>query len=234
MEIFSPSMPDSQLLIAFFASAAVFAYAPGPSTMYAAAQTIAGGRKQGLQAAYGIHLGGYFHVAIVAMGLASLFTAVPIAYTVMKIVGSVYLCVLGINMWRSAATSQMDQRADTNTTDSLERHVDGPTVTSSSHTADDKTLFQSALVEILNPKTAIFYLAFLPQFTDPSGAWPVSIQLLVFGTIVNFLFSSADLVCVIFAERIVSLMKNEETSTGVASRIAGVLLIVLGVNLFLT
>lgn len=234
MEIFSPSMPDSQLLIAFFASAAVFAYAPGPSTMYAAAQTFAGGRKQGLQAAYGIHLGGYFHVAIVAMGLASLFTAVPIAYTVMKIVGSVYLCVLGINMWRSAATSQMDQRADTNTTDSLERYVDGPTVTSSSHTADDKTLFQSALVEILNPKTAIFYLAFLPQFTDPSGAWPVAIQLLVFGTIVNFLFSSADLVCVFFAERIVSLMKNEETSTGVASRIAGVLLIVLGVNLFLT
>ena len=227
-------MPDSQLLIAFFASAAVFAYAPGPSTMYAAAQTIAGGRKQGLQAAYGIHLGGYFHVAIVAMGLASLFTAVPIAYTVMKIVGSVYLCVLGINMWRSAATSQMDQRADTNTTDSLERHVDGPTVTSSAHTADDKTLFQSALVEILNPKTAIFYLAFLPQFTDPAGAWPVAIPLLILGTIVNFLFSSADFVCVFFAERIVSLMKNGETSTGMASRIAGVLLIVLGVNLFLT
>ena len=70
-------MPDSQLLIAFFASAAVFAYAPGPSTLYAAAQTIAGGRKQGLQAAFGIHLGGYFHVAIVAMGVASLTSSLP-------------------------------------------------------------------------------------------------------------------------------------------------------------
>ena len=70
-------MPDSQLLIAFFASAAVFAYAPGPSTLYAAAQTIAGGRNQGLQAAFGIHLGGYFHVAIVAMGVASLTSSLP-------------------------------------------------------------------------------------------------------------------------------------------------------------
>ena len=227
-------MPDSQLLIAFFASAAVFAYAPGPSTLYAAAQTIAGGRRQGLQAAFGIHLGGYFHVAIVAMGVASLFTAMPIAYTTMKVVGSVYLCVLGITMWRSTATRQIDQRASTDAADSNERHIDGSNVTRTEPTGGEKTLFQSALVEVLNPKTAIFYLAFLPQFTDPAGAWSVSIQLLILGTIVNFLFSSADLLCVFFAERIVSIMTNGQTSTGVASRIAGVLLILLGVNLFLT
>ena len=227
-------MPDSQLLIAFFASAVIFAYAPGPSTLYAAAQTIAGGRKQGLQAAFGIHLGGYFHVAIVAMGIASLFTAVPIAYTAMKVVGSVYLCVLGITMWRSTATRQIVQRASTDAADSIERHVDGSNVTRTERTGGEKTLFQSALVEILNPKTAIFYLAFLPQFTDPAGAWPVSIQLLILGTIVNFLFSSADLLCVFFAERIVSIMKNGETRAGLASRIAGALLILLGVNLLLT
>lgn len=227
-------MPDSQLLIAFFASAAVFAYAPGPSTLYAAAQTIAGGQKQGLQAALGIHLGGYFHVAIVAMGVASLFTAVPIAYTAMKVIGSIYLCVLGITMWRSTATRQIDQPVDAGATDSLERQVNESSATSAAHTEDEKTLFQSALVEILNPKTAIFYLAFLPQFTDPAGALPVSVQLLILGTIVNFLFSSTDLVCVFFAERIVSIMKNGKASAGVASRIAGVLLILLGVNLFLT
>lgn len=227
-------MPDFQLLIAFFASAAVFAYAPGPSTLYAAAQTIAGGRKQGLQAAFGIHVGGYFHVAIVAMGVASLFMAVPIAYTAMKVVGSVYLCVLGITMWRSTATRQIDQRASTDAADSLERHVDGSNANRAKHTGGETTLFQSALVEILNPKTAIFYLAFLPQFTDPAGAWPVSIQLLILGSIVNFLFSSADLLCVFFADRIVSMMKNGQTNTDVASRIAGVLLILLGVNLFLT
>ena len=227
-------MPDSQLLITFFASAAVFAYAPGPSTLYAAAQTIAGGRNQGLQAAFGIHVGGYFHVAIVAMGIASLVTAVPIAYTAMKVVGSVYLCGLGITMWRNTATRQIDQHADTDAADSLERDVDGSNVTRTERTGGEKTLFQSALVEILNPKTAIFYLAFLPQFTDPAGAWPVSIQLLILGTIVNFLFSSADLLCVFFAERIVSIMENRQNSTGVASRTAGVLLILLGVNLLLT
>ena len=227
-------MPDSQLLIAFFASAVIFAYAPGPSTLYAAAQTIAGGRKQGLQAAFGIHLGGYFHVAIVAMGVASLFTAMPVAYTAMKVVGGVYLCVLGITMWRSTATRQIDQRASTDAADSLERHVDGSNATRAKNTGGETTLFQSALVEILNPKTAIFYLAFLPQFTDPASAWPVSIQLLILGTIVNFLFSSADLLCVFFAERIVSIMKNGETRAGLASRIAGALLILLGVNLLLT
>ena len=227
-------MPDYQLLIAFFASAVVFAYAPGPSTLYAAAQTIAGGRKQGLQAAFGIHLGGYFHVAIVAMGVASLFTAMPIAYTAMTVVGSVYLCMLGITMWRNTASRQIDQRASTDAADSIDRHVDGSNVTRTERTGGEKTLFQSALVEILNPKTAIFYLAFLPQFTDPAGAWPVSIQLLVLGTIVNLLFSSADLLCVFFAERIVSIMKNGETRAGLASRIAGALLILLGVNLLLT
>ena len=173
-------------------------------------------------------------MAIVAMGVASLFTAVPIAYTAMKVIGSIYLCVLGITMWRSTATREVDQRADTDAADSLERQADEPSVKSAAHIEDEKTLFQSALVEILNPKTAIFYLAFLPQFTDPAGAWPVSIQLLILGTIVNFLFSSADLLCVVFAERIVSIMKNGQNSTGVASRIAAVLLILLGVNLLMT
>ena len=121
-------------------------------------------------------------------------------------------------MWRNTATRQIDQHADTDAADSLERDVDGSNVTRAERTGGEKTLFQSALVEILNPKTAIFYLAFLPQFTDPAGAWPVSIQLLILGTIVNFLFSSADLLCVFFAERIVSIMENRQNSTGVASR----------------
>ena len=227
-------MPDSQLLIAFFASAAVFAYAPGPSILYAAAQTIAGGRKQGLQAAFGIHLGGYFHVAIVAMGVASLFTAVPIAYTTMKIVGSVYLCVLGITTWRGSARDQIDQTADIGATASLEQQDITPRESSNCRdSTSDNTLFQSALVEILNPKTAIFYLAFLPQFTEPAAAIPVAIQLLILGTLVNFLFSSADLICVFFAERILAASKQRFGNTYVAQKASGGILVLLGAYLLM-
>ena len=227
-------MPDSQLLIAFLASAAVFAYAPGPSTLYAAAQTIAGGRKKGLQAAFGIHLGGYFHVAIVAMGVASLFTAVPIAYTAMIIVGSVYLCVLGITTWRSSARDQTEQTADISATALLEQQDITPRESSNCRdSTSDNTLFQSALVEILNPKTAIFYLAFLPQFTEPAAALPVAIQLLIFGTLVNFLFSSADLICVFFAERILFASKQRPGNTYVAQKVSGGILVLLGAYLLM-
>ena len=70
-------------------------------------------------------------------------------------------------MWRSTATRKIDQRANTDATDSLERQANEPSVTSAAHTEDEKTLFQSALVEILNPKTAIFYLAFYPNSQIP-------------------------------------------------------------------
>ena len=226
-------MPDTQLLIAFFASAVVFAYAPGPSTLYAAAQTIAGGREQGLRAALGIHLGGYFHVAIVALGIASLFNAVPTAYTAMKVIGSIYLCLLGINMWRTATVSPINTSSSPNATETIEREIESSNTNGDAQTPEDKTLLQSALVEILNPKTAIFYLAFLPQFTDPSAGLSVSSQLLILGTTVNILFSSADLICVFFADRILAMSAAAPSSKQMSGRLAGTLLVLLGINLLI-
>ncbi len=226
-------MPDIQLLTAFFASAAVFAYAPGPSTLYAAAQTIAGGREQGLRAALGIHLGGYFHVAIVALGIASLFNAAPMAYTAMKVIGSIYLCVLGINMWRTAAVKPIITSSSPNATETVEREFERSNTNGDGQNPEDKTLLQSALVEILNPKTAIFYLAFLPQFTDPSAGLSVSSQLLILGTTVNILFSSADLICVFFADRILAMSAAAPSSKQLSGRLAGTLLLLLGINLLI-
>ena len=227
-------MPDSQLLFAFFTSAAVFAYAPGPSMLYAAAQTISGGRKQGLQAALGIHLGGYFHVALVAMGIASLFSTFPMAYNTMKVLGSFYLCWLGITTWRSSAHDQIDQTADISATASVEQHDITPRESSNCRdSTSDNTLFKSALVEILNPKTAIFYLAFLPQFTEPAAAFPVAVQLLILGILVNFLFSSADLICVFFSEHILSASKQKLRSTYVAQKVSGGILVLLGAYLLM-
>ncbi|RUU69477.1 LysE family translocator, partial [Mesorhizobium sp. M7A.T.Ca.TU.009.01.1.2] len=84
-------MPSTELLIAFFATTAIFAYIPGPAMLYAAAQTMARGRWSGLTAALGIHLGGYVHVFAAAAGLSVLFHAVPTLYLAVKLVGALYL-----------------------------------------------------------------------------------------------------------------------------------------------
>ena len=91
-------MPSIEILIAFVAAASVFAYMPGPGTLYTAAQTIARGRSAGLMATLGLHLGGYVHVIAAAAGLSMLFHAVPVMYTILKVAGAVFLVWLGIKL----------------------------------------------------------------------------------------------------------------------------------------
>ena len=81
-------MPSVEVLIAFVIAAGIFAYMPGPSTLYAAAQTIARGRRAGWFATLGIHVGGYVHVFAAALGLAFLFDAVPPLYVALKLAGA--------------------------------------------------------------------------------------------------------------------------------------------------
>lgn len=202
-------MPNLDLLIAFTIATAVFAYMPGPSTLYAAAQTIANGKQGGLFAALGIHIGGYIHVIAAAFGLATLFEIIPVLYTIMKFSGAAYLIWLGVAFF-------------------LQRQIITPDKTGEPKNA---TMWQSATVEILNPKTALFYIAFLPQFTDPAATFPLWLQLLVLGTIVNVMFSSADLICVVLAEKVSALFKRSVTAQKTANKIGGAILIGLGTHL---
>jgi threonine/homoserine/homoserine lactone efflux protein len=96
-------MPSNEILLTFLIATAVFSYMPGPSTLYAAAQTIARGSRAGWLAAFGIHIGHYAHVMAAALGLSVLFTAVPALYTTIKMAGAVYLVWLGIQFIRSKA-----------------------------------------------------------------------------------------------------------------------------------
>jgi threonine/homoserine/homoserine lactone efflux protein len=205
-------MPAYDLVIAFFLAAAVFAYVPGPAMLYASAQTIARGQRAGWMAVFGIHIGGYVHVAMAALGLAVLFTIVPLLFTVLKLVGAAYLCWLGFKLLVAR--------------DTLTGHNQEIISTSPRRAFRD-----SVIVEVLNPKTAIFFLAFLPQFTDASAALPIWAQLLILGTIVNLMFSSADVVCVVLADRVTRWLKGSTTANRVAQRIGGGLLVVLGINL---
>ncbi len=207
-------MPSTELLVAFLVTTAVFAYMPGPAMLYAAAQTLARGRWSGLMAALGIHIGGYFHVFAAAAGLSVLFHAVPPLYVAVKLAGAVYLVWLGISLFRAG-------REDESAAVGI-----GPK-------SGLRAFLESVAVEVLNPKTAIFFLAFLPQFVDPSAAFPVWLQFLLLGTAVNLMFSSADIVCVALAGAVVSRLKRSNRAQRLMRRAGGTLLVGLGTHLAL-
>jgi threonine/homoserine/homoserine lactone efflux protein len=207
-------MPSSELLIAFFLTTAVFAYIPGPAMLYAAAQTMARGRRGGLMATLGIHLGCYVHVFAAAAGLSILFHAVPLAYLAVKLIGAGYLIWLGISLFRA-------------------RSGGDPSLPAMTQKSARRAFFESVTVEVLNPKTAIFFMAFLPQFVDAAATFPVWLQFLILGSIVNLIFSSADVVCVLLAGLIVSRLKNSGTAQRIMQRAGGAVLIGLGTHLAL-
>ena len=209
-------MPHADLLLSFFLATAVFAYMPGPAMLYATAQTIGGGKRAGWMAALGIHVGGYVHVIAAAFGLAILFQAVPSIYIALKLVGAAYLVWLGIGLFRAKGIGSANP--------------DDLAVGGESKSAS-KAFVASAMVEIFNPKTALFFLAFLPQFTDPSAAFPVWAQLLILGTIVNIMFSSADVICVLLSTQMMGLLNRSQAANRWAQRLGGSLLVGLGINL---
>ena len=205
-------MPNTDLLISFFLASAIFAYMPGPAMLYATAQTIGGGKRAGWMAALGIHVGGYVPVAAAAFGLAILFKAVPSIYVALKLVGAAYLVWLGISLFRT--------RVET---------ADSADITATK--SPSKAFVASVMVEVFNPKTALFFQAFLPQFTDPATAFPVWAQLLILGTIVNIMFSSADVVCVLLSTQMMDLLNRSQSANRLVQRLGGTLLVGLGVNL---
>lgn len=207
-------MPSAELFLTFLATTAVFAYMPGPSMLYAAAQTLARGRGSGLMAALGIHLGCYVHVAAAAAGLSVLFHAVPTLYMAVKLAGAAYLVWLGVSMFRNAGGEDA-------------------ALPGFQPKSGRRAFVQSVTVEVLNPKTALFFVAFLPQFVDASAAFPVWLQFVVLGTIVNLIFSTADVMCVFLAGALLRRLRRSGRAQRLARRAGGTLLIGLGTHLAL-
>jgi threonine/homoserine/homoserine lactone efflux protein len=209
-----PEMPSLDVLLAFAVTTAIFAFIPGPAMLYAAARTMAGGRAAGLMAVLGIHLGSYAHIIAAAAGLSALFHAVPVAYTVVKLLGAAYLVWLGISLFRS---TDMREEGDVTVVPKGGR----------------RAFIQSITVEVLNPKTAIFFLAFLPQFVDSGASLPVWVQLAILGTMVNLIFTFADIVTVLLADVILARLKRSSGVQALVRRAGGTILIGLGAHLAL-
>lgn len=207
-------MPSTTLLLAFLTTTAIFAFIPGPAMLYVAAQTLARGRWSGLMAALGVHLGCYVHVLAAAAGLSVLFHAVPMLYLAVKLAGAAYLVWLGIVMFRA--------------------RMQEPGVVPAGRARSGRRAFaESVTVEVLNPKTALFFLAFLPQFVDASATFPLWLQFLLLGTIVNLIFSSADLVGVILAGAVEKRLRRSSRAQRLMQRAGGALLVGLGFRLAL-
>ncbi|MCR6500583.1 LysE family translocator [Shinella sp. CPCC 101442] len=207
-------MPSLDVLLAFAVTTAIFAFIPGPAMLYAAARTMAGGRAAGLMAVFGIHLGAYAHIIAAAAGLSALFHAVPVAYTCVKLAGAAYLIWLGISLFRS--------------TDAHEGDTAG-----AAPKGGRRAFAQSVTVEILNPKTAIFFLAFLPQFVDSGAGLPIWAQLAILGTMVNLIFTFADVVSVLLADVILARLKRSSGVQSLVRKAGGTVLIGLGAHLAL-
>ncbi len=206
-------MASLDVLVAFAIATALFAYFPGPALLYTAAQTIARGRKGGLMAALGIHLGCYAHVLAATLGLSAVFQHVPELFAVVKLAGAAYLVWLGIGMIRNRGFA-----------------ADLPAVKEKSVR---RALAESFVVELLNPKVAIFFIAFLPQFVDSGAALPVWTQFLILGVVVNLAFSSADLLTVFFASAVIGRLKHANHAQRIVRAVGGSLLIGLGARLAL-
>ncbi|QPC87743.1 LysE family translocator [Mesorhizobium sp. NBSH29] len=207
-------MPTFEVLLAFAITTWVFAFIPGPAMLYAAARTMAGGRKAGFMAVLGIHIGAYVHIVAAAAGLSVLFHAVPMAYTVVKLAGAIYLIWLGICLFRTQSANADD--------------LSTPPARSAR-----KAFMESIAVEVLNPKTAIFFLAFLPQFVDATASLPVWAQLAILGTAVNAIFTFADVLCVLLAGLIIKKVKRSSGVQKLVQGIGGTILVGLGVHVAL-
>ncbi len=207
-------MPSFDILLAFLVTTALFSLLPGPSMLYAAARTMAGGRQAGLMAALGLHLGAYVHVAAAAAGLSVLFHAVPIVYAGVKLAGAFYLIWLGITLFRA-------------------RQNAGAESAGGSRRTARQAFVQSITVEVLNPKTALFFLAFLPQFVDGAAAFPLWLQFAVLGTVANILFGLVDVVIVMLAASILGRLKRSSGIQVLMRRAGGAILVGMGVHLAL-
>jgi threonine/homoserine/homoserine lactone efflux protein len=191
-------MPDASHLVAFAVAAATIALIPGPGMLYVLARSLGGGREEGMRSTAGTGLGGLVHVAAAAAGLSAIIATSAAAFSVVKYLGAIYLVWLGLKAV-------------------LGRRHEAPSVAPAR--ASD-AFRQGVLTEALNPKTALFFLTFLPQFCQPENG-PLAVQVLVLGAASVALNTLAD-VAVAFAAGAISrrlrerprLWRRQQVATG--------------------
>lgn len=170
-------MPDLSQLALYVAAALLLAVTPGPGIFYVAARTLAGGRGEGIASSFGTGLGGMVHVVAGGLGVSAVVLTSAELFTALKLLGSAYL------VWIGFRTLQAARRDDAT---ALAGAPAAPPV------GPGRAFREGVLVEALNPKTAAFFLAFVPQFVDPAQG-NVALQFMVLGFVSVALNTLADI-----------------------------------------
>lgn len=202
-------MPTTEALIAFTIAALVMNISPGPSNLYVMARSIAQSTNGGIVAAAGLAVGSLVHVFATVLGLSAIFKHSPTLYTIVKLAGAGYLIYLGIKYWRTKQ-SGLPREADVTSAKPL------------------LTIFkESVIVEVTNPKTALFFIALLPQFVTPESG-PVATQLLVFGIIVTVSALPCDILVAISSSKVAKWLSKNNKAQEIQERVSGSILFGMG------
>jgi threonine/homoserine/homoserine lactone efflux protein len=198
-------------LLLFLASGILLNITPGQDTLYILGRTLSQGRRAGVLSALGISVGSMVHTLAAALGLSAILASSASAFLVLKLAGAAYLICLGFGLWRSPPAA-----------------ADRPQTMSR---ASSWAIFRAGmLTNVLNPKVALFFLAFLPQFVDPAAPSKV-VPFLFLGSL---FITSGTLWCLflaVAASAVSRRLRRESSLAAIVRRVAGTVLMALGVRL---
>ena len=207
-------MLHSNKLALFLTAALLLAAAPGPGMLYVLARSLAGGRREGVLSSLGTFAGGMVHVLAAAAGVSVVLARSAAAFATVKYAGAAYLCFLGVRMiwgaWR-----------------------EGDELPATTLPPARNPFWQGTATEVLNPKTALFFLSFIPQFVNRE-AGHVFAQFLALGAVSVTLNTSADLVVTMFAGPLGSRMRASAKFRRAQRTATGGIMIGLGTYLALS
>jgi threonine/homoserine/homoserine lactone efflux protein len=200
-------MPEPSTFLLFVAAAIAMLVMPGPAVLYVVTRSVAQGRGAGLVSVLGVHAGSVVHVAFATLGVSALLYASATAFTVVKYAGAAYLVLLGV---RKLLSPRGDEA-----------------VAPAAVAPRARLLGQGMVVNVLNPKTALFFLAFLPQFANPARG-PIAPQLLVLGCTFIVLGLVSDASYALLAGTLAGRLRRVRRVRVALDRSSGVVFIGLG------
>ncbi|WP_062438360.1 LysE family translocator [Herbidospora daliensis] len=199
-------MPDLPTLAVFSVATLALLLVPGPAVVYIVTRSVAQGRAAGMVSVLGVHAGSLVHIAAAALGISAILAASATAFTIVKYAGAAYLVYLGVRklMDRSSAEEAVVVA-----------------------TPKARLFGEGFVVNVLNPKTAIFFLAFLPQFADPH-AGPLAPQIVLLGMIWVVLGMASDGTYALAASALSGRLKRSAAARRRLDVGSGVVYIALG------
>ena len=205
-------LPDSSHLALFVTTALVLLVVPGPAVLYIVATSVEHGRRAGLAAVGGVHVGSLVHVAAATVGLSALLVSSAVAFSAVKFVGAAYLIFLGVQRLLGRGNGSGSP---------------------STGSRDIRRIFrQGIVVNVLNPKTALFFFAFLPQFVDPDHS--AAPQIAVLGLLWIVIGLMSDGVYAVLSGTVGAAVRRRAGFARVQRVVTGLVLIGLGITAALT